>query len=561
MKAHTRIGESLRLDPAMHPTQSLLGDEKKRLYSNLLGNYLQDWGRLKECIDSFSPTVIIYLARKMPRIAEVLRWEFPNALVVSDFALPWLRVKLQGERVAIVDDIVRKGTTIEHVKKRVNACNPLEIQSFAVARCAIADASAEPENSGAPSDTSAVICSAQSRLTGSSYSNFTHNHAKALWLLSKSYEIEFPVFVMNYAQDSLEGWEILRQLKECFGDEAVHSTISGEDFDDTGLLRCSIDLLPERSLNYKFRVYFDDEHHRAVLVPMASHHSELSWECCRELDEKLKALFSNVPDELETFQEETAARAKQFVASLDFGLTVLSTMRGFFVPIPDAPLIDLCDASMLFGSDIASELAEITLPTEPTKFCAPSNSEDLERQDSSDFWITAERLTLLDEVETRSRPFKSRTLIFIAFFDVLAEWVGELDPTTSKFTDSDFVENLHRDPYTRLRRGPTFGELLSIFGQLWDMTDTRKLRHAVSNCLDHCIDRGSVVPVFNSQQKRIFRKGEAPLYDSNLLIAQRLLCQRNGRQVSIEGWQTLTVKWTEAELAELQAALAYLDQC
>lgn len=94
---------------------------------------------------------------------------------------------------------------------------------------------------------------------------------------------------------------------------------------------------------------------------------------------------------------------------------------------------------------------------------------------------------------------------FYNFFKDLGEYVG---------VDKNTV-------HERLHIGPTFSDLLQIIGILWENSPSTSVLHGfVSQLLDEQIDRGFVVPQCNTNNNRIFRKGEP--YGNDINLAQTL---------------------------------------
>jgi hypothetical protein len=80
----------------------------------------EDFRRLVELVTEAEKAFdfVVLVAHKMPRLADALGLDFSGAsraLVVSDFALPWIASRLSGANVAIVDDSINMGGTIRNI--------------------------------------------------------------------------------------------------------------------------------------------------------------------------------------------------------------------------------------------------------------------------------------------------------------------------------------------------------------------------------------------------------------------------------------------------------------
>ena len=91
------------------------------------------WADLCAEIRDFNPDYVVLIARKMPRLVDVVQLDLGrSAICISDYAVPFVRSELANARVAIVDDLWNVGTTMLHVKERVRRANPRAIKLFAL---------------------------------------------------------------------------------------------------------------------------------------------------------------------------------------------------------------------------------------------------------------------------------------------------------------------------------------------------------------------------------------------------------------------------------------------
>lgn len=108
------------------------GQTAAQAAQDLLGS---DWMGLAQLVQNSQPDVVVLIARKMPRLAELLGLRFgENCKVISDLAVPYSTDELAGARVAIVDDIVNVGTTMARANQASLAAGAIDTRMFALAR-------------------------------------------------------------------------------------------------------------------------------------------------------------------------------------------------------------------------------------------------------------------------------------------------------------------------------------------------------------------------------------------------------------------------------------------
>lgn len=93
------------------------------------------WELLAEAVREFDPTVVVLVARKAPRAAEILDLDFGyRPLVIADIGIELSRAELLGARVAIIDDVVNVGSTLARARNLVIDAQAAETRVFALAR-------------------------------------------------------------------------------------------------------------------------------------------------------------------------------------------------------------------------------------------------------------------------------------------------------------------------------------------------------------------------------------------------------------------------------------------
>lgn len=90
-----------------------------------------DWHELAQRVRQYRPDVVILVARKMPRIAELLSLDFGSRpVIVSDYAIPFIHEFIRKSRVVVIDDLINVGTTISNVKSMAEACGALDVYTY-----------------------------------------------------------------------------------------------------------------------------------------------------------------------------------------------------------------------------------------------------------------------------------------------------------------------------------------------------------------------------------------------------------------------------------------------
>ena len=80
-----------------------------------------DFYQLAGLVRRSKPETVVLVARKMPRLCSALSLDFGEAHVISDMAIPLSESILRGRRVAIVDDFINAGSTIDRaLRKRMS---------------------------------------------------------------------------------------------------------------------------------------------------------------------------------------------------------------------------------------------------------------------------------------------------------------------------------------------------------------------------------------------------------------------------------------------------------
>ena len=458
---------------------------------DVISNYLdiEKWKKLSNNIDNFNPDVIIFIARKMLRIHQVLKSIdksfFDAPLIISNFAIDYLdKNYLDGKKIAIVDDSVNVGTTLNSVKQQIDhEFNNTQIKCFAVY---------QSENNHHEID---AILADDSILDIQKYRTRANSLSSSLNCLSRPVEIEFPIFNVDVPK-SFDYMDFAESLTNANPNLQANRLDSFDAF-PVGIYKFSVDVFPGRGVNDKWRFYFDDAKHILTFVPMAHYDPDPK----DYYDHNLKTIMLH--------------RRKSYVNSLVWGKKCWSYIQSI-TKLPDITL-DESEVTFLFGTTLAKEMLsyynKLTLKSELL--------EPLPCREQTLYFYNAYKN--LDE-NLKINNIADCELFFdyfTNFFINLGKLVGEDGSSDYKFNDPNYIPDLNyvnKNRYARLCVGPTFNELLYLMNCYFtndkkiDILDKR-LHTLISRTLDRQIDQGFIVPVFDCYGRRIFRKGEPNPYN------------------------------------------------
>lgn len=505
------------------------------------------WKELKEKIVEFDPDVIVLLARKMPRIAEVLGWDtfFHNKIVISDFALPWVSGEIKsGKKIAIIDDALNQGTSLKNVHNKVCPLSK-DISIFVLGRRETKDMDEIKSDFGTHFT---YIKDLVKNGKDGTYEKHSYKIPHAISLLAKPYEIEFPIFYASYKNNQHDAADILYYLETHLQDSIyAHDTTAAHTI-DLGLARISLDLCITHLNNYKIRLYLDDTNKMVAIVPMATGYKTLVGEGCTKLRAYVKGKQKSINSYYEKLKKysdgkkkpypesffsllkvETDTRSEQFISSLEFGLTTMHILNDLF-DINNAWL-STQDISMLFGSDFMKEVKDISprMGKDWTLSDSPPKNKN-KSLITPEFWRSFKGQKDNPHVlESFKIDKKGRDSVFLDFFEHLRNQKriknNQKSDIGEQYTSSD--QQISEYPFLALRGGPTAGDMLHLFRYHWNKRggttySYEETRGFLSSIIDTYVDAGSIVPVISQEGQRVYRSGESPAFDrerSNVYIA------------------------------------------
>lgn len=482
----------------------------------------------------FQADVVVLVARKMPHLAEALSLDFgKGALLMSDIAIPYAHRALQGMRIAVVDDVVNVGSTIDRARSAAQSCGASCVEMFSLGR---------KVSGKAPAGIHYVY---DTPMSERDYQIHVAAVPKAIRSLAKPYDLTFPLIPCRFIPPIQNGSELLRRLALLYGWETVRD-ISPDRTENSQVrqLRYTLDC-PNQSGNFKIRFYIDVTTGTCNVVPMAipaalsADNLTISSPYAKRVLEVFKDAATGAPSETLLWPGEAYIRAALFARSLELGVSCLREW-GDLLSISSPEIFSRDAAACVFGPSVYSIDGEVELPTtvEKNGHAAMHAGSGFLDHFPCDQLIAAARSRLPETYTTEDR--RSMLDCFIAFdalFSEIAQLVGANDPTRYE-SEWPYTKNEVRDkPYLRLRVGPTFGDVVELLAlTLWGkVPNNRRFRHIVSELLDRAIDAGAVVPTFAHADGvfyRVYRRGENDEIDSAVRRVQYAIYSY-GRSMSV----------------------------
>jgi hypothetical protein len=469
----------------------------------------QLWIALAHRVRAFQPDVVVLIARKMPRLLELLDLEFgPTALVLSDMAIPFSHAFIRGRRVAVVDDLVNVGSTLRHAADCIHACDASEVRFFALGKRAHSLVDERVE------------CLNDEPLSPAHYAELAAGVPDGLRRLNKPYDLEFPIIPCRLLPPLRSSAQLMSILRDSPRTAAVHDVTPRPAI--AGLTRITADLHSDQPGNFKVRLYINTNTQCCNLVPFAiptdldAPLPELS-PLSQSILTHLTYALSTAPPAASLWDAEPRCRARMFVRSLELGTDFLESM-GRWLVIDDSPF-SMPDALLLFGPSCA-RLADADAATSSESPACQSRRQD--SNDDSPFWtniIENPQTALLKKiVESADCSLDVLGLITKAF-NILADITGASDPAAYVLNWPYTKAEVSNRPYLRLRIGPTLSDLVRLVQQAAATANGSivSVRNAVSAALDYLIDCGAVVPTFalhDGRLFRVYRRGENPFRDA-----------------------------------------------
>ncbi|MCU1395206.1 MAG: hypothetical protein JWM34_3634 [Ilumatobacteraceae bacterium] len=461
----------------------------------LLAEHVRDWG----------PDFVVLVARRMPRLAQVLSLDFGAALL-TDLAIPFSSELLRGARVAIVDDVVTVGTTMDAVRRSVLKAGASEAEMFAIGV-------RSHDVLRIPADQLHLID--QDPLGDDRAVQIAGAVPLLLQELDRPYDLDFPIIECAALPPFSNLGDVVRGLSDCFGAAETRDVTSWAGR-RCGVFRVSVEIpgVAEGWLT-KLRIYGAPDAARFWVVPMAVPPA-IASEDLPVKDELWDTLTESVSD-CDRFGEP-GVRAAMFSYSLAFGLEVLRRCASVMQPVDPVATFSRSEAALAFGGRAIGLLVPDAHATAMHPTSAP---RPLYR--TSPFLDAAKHAAFPAQIAQRAAsPEPAR--LFEELFMVLSSAVGALNPENFELSTLATREQVSEDPYIRLRIGPTWPDLVAIIREAahllgGDAAVSRCSLLELSTLLDQYVDCGSVVPTFAKYGRvyyRVYRKGEADPHEETV---------------------------------------------
>lgn len=471
--------------------------------TEVLAKLRVDWESLACRVAAWQPSVVILVARKPPRIRQALDLEFSSsALVLSDLAIPFSRRYLKGARVAIVDDVVNVGSTIDRVARRLDDVGCAEMKVFAVGQV-------DRDNE---IDRLQVDYVYDRALDRASHVELSGRVPDALQVLARPYDLDFPIIPCRL-EFPLKGFaDLCDAMVERYGESHIWdlTTPLGAEL---GVRRLAVDLAVEDGGNRKVRFYLDERSGTLNVMPICiadtlSDGPPAGWPTG-------DILWTALADEPPESDREARTRLRLFVDSLAFGANFIAEHRDL-LELNEPSLFDVGDAEVVLGPLVRRAARRIAAEDAITTALSVPALPDTGGE--SPFAEAARQRGFVEAVARRAVAPDALS-VFLAVFDELALAMGADDPERYRWDWPYSRDQVATDTYLRLRVGPTAADLAQILHETCAGERPRaETRRIAMRLLDHFIDTGSVVPTIaeypiggdpaQCRQYRVYRRGE-----------------------------------------------------
>jgi hypothetical protein len=464
----------------------------------------------------------------MPRICEALNANFgDHPLIITDVAIPFSSQYLNDARVAIVDDVVNFGSTLAYVSEIVQRHAPANIRRFS-----LATRQSRKQNYNDRD----FQCAHIESLTDDEYSSYVRRVPAAINHVCKPYDLVFPIIAGRYRIPFRNTSEILDALREKLEGGSIQLIPS--PYTNSPIRRISL-LLPDEtnSVNRKIRIYFDDSIGQCSIVPMTVPSCirddktivKLPW--VANLQQQLK---SNLKSDSTGDTNDALCTISLFTSALDwFWGSANQTLSDVLDFEPNS--FSIADARLVFGPKIAffRNECEITMAgpapvresNTSTSFTL-SESPFLNKFDADD--LIQSTINWLLETGGDNADSIDCYRYLLGIMTALAKIIGSESPADYRAVWPFSKQEILKNPYLRLRIGPTFSDLVELCRRIYHKVNGCEIRSSafvktLSGTFDNLIDQGAIVPTFahyNNESFRIYRRGEGPGKDT----CEQVLC-------------------------------------
>jgi len=488
------------------------------------------WGDLCAQIRDFNPDYVVLVARKMPRLFDAVHLELGrSAICISDQAVPFVRNELANSRVAIVDDLWNVGSTMLHVKGRVERARPRAVKMFALGAKAAASALEQG------------VCMAEVTSMGEGrYEHFVSMVPKLLRGVPKPYDADFPI--ARYAlRTPFRTWEQCWAWLQLEFGAAAHASVD-ETLTQHSHARATVNLRNAHGWVLKVRLYFDFTSGCCNVVPMALTPS-LPLKDVYPDGSLAKATFAAASSTLGSLDELSAedrrdalGRLGAFCDSLVFLDDAVAVLSGLLDRDSEEPF-SIKDFAMQFGP-AAAQRARDGFAHEATPVSAEDKERFLLARTRPEQQALVRDPNVTGDAANKARDGWPVELVFDSLFKGLATAAGADQPSEYNLGEPlPSAEQIRLHAYRRLRIGFTYAELVDFLRAHMRPGRVGGTPEAITSALiDTFVDLGAIVPTITFSGElclRVYRKGEAsPRWDTDLSRLELALKQLKGQEIS-----------------------------
>ncbi len=480
------------------------------------------------------------VARKMPRLCSALGLDFGHANVISDMAIPLSKSILQGRRVAIVDDFINAGSTMDRVERLVRDLGAEPVDRFAIASRSLTQVS---ENSAH------FVC--DEPLGSKQYAEVVSTLPRVFDSATEAYDLEFPHIPCRYSLLIPDIDSLVDLLGQEYGSGFVHQ-VPGTWL-SARRVTLALRRYPDEDLR-KIRIYEAADGHGFIVVPI-SVPSQFG-------DARAEPLVQSVLDRLQSeaplpafvqhvMDTDVKCRAELLVRSLDLFFEFAAQSPAFEGSVTLDTVFDVAQATLAFGPNIQrSDALELLAPPSGNR---PSSASPISGASSSSSPFASSKIlrSILNRIE--SDPASDPKRILHSAFEVLGELVCSQNPASYALDWPYTPDQIRDDPYLRLRIGPTFSDLVTLLTRSLSI-ESQHAEPIVSRFLDTAIDAGVVVPTIGCMDGgcyRIYRKGEANAEARSLKILDIAVADCKAAR------DNPAIAYTDTHISKVTAALTF----
>jgi hypothetical protein len=512
--------------------------------------YQKEWLRLQDDVCATNADKVFVVNGRVPTLFHWQKLHFLQSWHTHcESAIPWM-TDLSGKRIAIVDDCIRTGVTLNNMIDRLIASGASAKNISA--HCMFSTQSPKDIVLHGGIKPTFVLDRA---IPPDEYEKRIQDLLTYLAMYPFVYQFEYPQFMLRLNDSLKDHDDAIKYLFEMFDRNSVFKP-DLPTRQHYFMHRITVNISPVNAL-WRFRLHLFEEERVGFVIPITpSHKVDTSISHFTEIRKHVDEILKNIDPKREVFPGEARCRFEQFINSIE----CFFSMHYKFAPIfalEDG--IDyrnmLISAISNFGGDIARDIltplefvnpksvrwADITPkdPELPSLFCTLF----MQKENGKEFMdALRERI-----VKRRKEGFTNIVTIVHAFYDAVHELVSD-NEKLSKLVDAEgFHPNgkeILENPYLRNVIGPTFADIVWVAKKFYKefyrkYPEDIVVFNKIAEQMDIDIDNASVIPTYNMQHEQIYRRGEGYLQDKSAMNMMRILSESkrlvNGMPVSLDG--------------------------